>query len=214
MHKIATITKNVFGAIDDAHISSMIAAARSLGDTPSMQSFRATLRALLVESVDWLPNSRASGRDLARNKALVDAFVPAGSKTDRLRRAIVFALFNGPWESSRVVHHCQGCCTSKQHFIAKACTFGVASMAGCQPLTWPRHRWTGAGLAVSWFGLLEATHCLFSRTYVLWAGKQPGGKSAVRLVAVGNAVAAPSVGDHVAAESANADAGDGQDQLP
>ena len=179
VHKVSTITKNVYKFVDATHISMLIAAARSLEGNPEMQSFRAVLRHIFMQELVW-EQSAPSPRHLERNRRVLETFLFPATPTNRMRTEVLMSLLNGDYASDQITHHCVGCCRSRAHCVAKLCSFAVAVLAGAKPPKWPRHRWLKSDEAIGWFGLLESVHSLFSRVYLRWQEKQAGG---VRIVA-------------------------------
>ena len=82
------------------------------------------------------------------------------------KRSLLLLLPNGDWRSKRielyVPHGSQLTADAAEDMVANGL---VTALAGAQYDVYPRHRWTGADLAVDQCGLLEAVHCLGSSSY-------------------------------------------------
>ena len=155
----------------EAQINKLRHLALALQDGDSMRSFRAVLRDVLGEQLDFRPGEVARPREVAKSIKLLDIFAPSASLGNRVKRAVILSLCNGDWsERARVTHRCQGCCTSREHCLSKMTTLFVAATVGAAPKVWPTDRWTGATPAIEWLGLLESVHGLLAMTFTRWAG--------------------------------------------
>ena len=176
VHKIATDLKNTVLPMESC-VSGMSNASLALSSSQRVQTFRSTLRALLSSCLVWNESTQPSARDLRYASRVLQLFLPDTSKRCSLRRAIVLSLLNGAYDQPEIVHNCRGCCFDRNHCLQKLGTFFVGAVCSASPPTWPRHRWRGADKAVEYFGLLEATHGLFPRTFFLWQSTEHRGAS-------------------------------------
>ena len=180
IHKLSNrINDSMDSPVLQAHVSGLIAMAKSLEVANAMREFREALRLAIGARLVW-ERRRPRDADLRRNHKAVRLCIPDEGKTHQMRRDIIVGLFTGRWERTDVVEHaCVGeqCCRDRDQCVQKMTSLAVAVLAGGGPPTFPRHRWTGFQPALQWPLLLESIHGLFSIAYKLWAAQQRGGKS-------------------------------------
>ena len=172
IHRCYNIHSAVFGQLEGT-LSVIKHIALSLNASDAMRAFRASLRELVLDRLDYKAGSVPAARDIERNKQVLDTFLPAVDPSSRLRRAVIMLLANGDWlDRDTVVHHCVGelCCASREACASKFVSFFVSSVAGTSPKVWPQARWLGAEDAIGWVGLLQAVHGLLATAFCRWAG--------------------------------------------
>lgn len=174
IHKVYHWFQSVFGTMSK-HTARLHDVAKVLQAGDAMRTFRLALRTFLTQNLEYKPQSRPRDSDIRRNIALLDTFLPAASRTNRLRRATILALANGDWRRRGTFeHHCWGCCRNEAHCVQKLATTFVACVASCAPPSWPESRWTGFDLSIEWQGLLEAIHGALSCAFMLWCDNLSG----------------------------------------
>lgn len=188
IHKVYGFHRAVFEPLSKV-VSKLKHIALSLNKQASdgMRSFRAVLRRVIRETLDFRAESQPALRVLRQNGRLLDLFLPSVDATSRLRRAVIMMLANGDWQvQGSLVHHCIGpqCCANRETCIEKFSSLFVGAVAGAAPHVWPQSRWLGAEAAIGWVGLLQSIHGLLARVYREWIGMPTPSSPAVLACAV------------------------------
>lgn len=110
-------------------------------------------------------------------RLVVDLCLPAtGGGANRLKRALLFSVFNGDWASITVVEHMlKGCCQGFDDCVERVAPSSVVVFAASASKAWPRSRWLGPKETTKWLLLIQSCRGLLSPTCLLWAGKLRGG---------------------------------------
>lgn len=164
VHKVAAC-RDKPALLFDKDVSRLIHMSLFLHQGGRMSLLRVALVRLLQERVRIL-RGRASEGASRRRETMLDLLYSHMSHRGVLLRSILTHFLNGDWGHEGVIeHYCNGCCQNREHTIERMTRDLIPVLAGRAPALFPRHRWVGAELTLSWAGLLLNCHCLLPR---LW----------------------------------------------
>ena len=180
-----------------------------------MSRSRQCLRQEIASRLEVL-EGHASAEAVQYKQAMMQVFISGGVKT--LKRRIVMALCpNGDWRSSKVQFFVGPHAPAYLRDFANACKFLTTglmlALTSSQPATYPRHRWTGAELAMDDIGIVEACHRLWSTTFARMCASyaspaaSPKILALAKLLAVYDSFSQPRIED----DAAPVDADDNED---
>ena len=176
IHKLSHVAAGCMGSsVAQAQVSGLVNFALSLGKANVMREFREALRVVLAGKLSYR-KGRPRACDLARNWRILLTCVPGDSRTQHLRRAIVWQVLNGNWEHEKVEHVCWGCCADKDNCLEKVVSVIVACISPATPKRFPRQKWTGAVESVNFPLLLLLVHNVLPVAYGVWAALKPGAR--------------------------------------
>ena len=170
VHRTAGVYEKVFGKLLPELVTGAINCALSLRCGGSMAKFRRCL-AEEVASRFVVLKGRPSQDAIMHKKALLRLFVSHGTGL-AMRQMLLVLCPNGDWRSDKVEFYQQpgplalpNDAACLEHVVAGLMT----ALCSAQPEIYPRHRWTGADLAVDSLGVFEACHRLLSTKYIRFA---------------------------------------------
>ena len=187
VHKTATIHEEVLNVQPlDATISGMIRTALALRSGTGMQRFREALVQEVRSRLQVLcgPPPREA---TAYRRTMLNMFVRHGASTATKRLLLVLCP-NGEWRAQRVQFYLRsdGRGPQQEEAVAEYVSLGlVVALCSAQPKLYPRHRWTGADIAVDELAILEACHRLMSSTFFRFAASHVKGALRAALLAAG-----------------------------
>lgn len=182
VHKTSSCHTKTFVLVDDC-ISGMVHCALSLRNGTAMGRFRAALKQE-IESRFAVRYGRPSRDALSYKRQIVRLFVNHGANL--ATRQVLLALCpNGDWRKP-VVEYYQtpglGQPETEEGMLEHTTAGLVTALCASQPHIYPRHRWTGADLAVDALAVFEACHGLLSSTYRRFAASFECGSKASALL--------------------------------
>lgn len=205
MHRGANNRKRIMNGLLSTSVSATIRLCLCLHFSTSMGLFRADLRSVLADRLQYRVGAPPA-EHRPRLQALLSLFCSGKDSASQVRRAIISTFANGPLDSEFFVHYCTGCCAGAADCLQKVQIFMVAALAGTMPAIFTQSRWTGQERSLDFIGLLEGLSRLFSRTFAKFSARfaQPGAAANHSVEALGAvpAVAALGSGEGSVAESA------------
>lgn len=152
----------------DNMVGRLIRTALSMRLGGWMRLFRKCLLQEIVATVEVLEGVSTADAALYRNRAAL-MFLKDGIGSRKIR-AVLSALPNGDWrKDDRVqVFVPPGTAWSRLPIALLVAKALISAMGAGNFRVFNRKRWTNNDLAVNQFGILEACHKLFSRTYKRW----------------------------------------------
>lgn len=213
IHKVAGCYGKTFIHLEDT-VKGMISCGLSLRQGSSMTRFRKCLREEIASRFE-VKAGVASRSAQSYKQHLLRLFVSHGTKV-AVRQLLLVLCPNGDWRSPKVqflVPHGQLGKVDKDAALEHVTTGLTIALAACQPDLYPRHRWTGADLAVDSLGILEGCHNLLSTTFRRFAASYEGVSRAARIMGVPQGLAAQVPGQS-ADRPAIADAQSSQAEAP
>lgn len=164
IHRTSAAHEKTFHLVDE-NVRGMIHTALALQNGNAMKRFRSCMREEIASRFRVL--SGAPTQEAERHKQRVlRLFVSHGARLP-MRRLLLSLCPNGDWRHDMVEYYPpigQERRTDEEYL--EHVTAGViAAVCSCQPCTYPRHRWTGADLAIDSLGIIEAVHKLLSTTF-------------------------------------------------
>jgi len=168
VHVTSTIHGQTFHNLElGLDVSSMVHCALSLRVGAAMNRFRACMR-LEVASKLHILRGRPPQEATQRRDQLLKLFLSRGPNL-AFRKIVLAMLPNGDWSRrDRVEYYIvpgAGGPTERPAICRLLCSGLISALCSSPPSLYPRHRWTGADVAVDDLGLLEAIHGLLSSTY-------------------------------------------------
>lgn len=168
VHRTATTYTKTFGLLDTT-VTGLIHCALALQSGSAMRRFRACLRDEVASRFVVLHGTPPA--DAVRHKKrILWLFVSHGSRLS-MRRILLAMCPNGDWRSKQVQHYVHPSApelTEEAH-LQRVTNGLIAALCASQPQTYPRHRWTGADLAIDCLAIIEACHGLLSSTWKRFA---------------------------------------------
>ena len=95
VHRLSNTVEDVFLPLED-DISGVIRLQPSLQHANAMGTFRKALRDVIVSSLEF-SFGRPDNADKAYSQACMSVFLPGNTKSERLSRFLIAAMFNSDW---------------------------------------------------------------------------------------------------------------------
>lgn len=202
VHNVSLCFTKTFSLME-ANITGMLSCALSLQSSSAMDRFRASLKAEIQSRFSVRRGSPPQDA-INHKKQLLTLFVMHGRRVSA-RQLLLVLCPNGDWRKPKVEFFpdiAAGNFESEEQMLDHVTTGLVSALCSCQPGIYPRHRWTGADLAVDALGVFEACHALLSTTYIRFARSYEQGAKAVALEASRLLLLQPDGRKHLAASDA------------
>lgn len=158
VHVWARIHTRTF-SLHDSAISAMISLSLSLASGAHMSLFRASFRRVLARDMKIVRKAPTPDAQAYRSLVL-DRFVGGGSPAAMEQRQLISRLAGGDWRVQGTFEFYATDDSSRGDVLALLYSKLVPCLAGHEPKTFPRHRWTGVGDALRDLGLLACIHGL------------------------------------------------------
>lgn len=164
VHRTAGAHTKTFSLMD-SHVTGMVHTALALQSGSAMNRFRKCLRDEVASRFVVL-HGTVSADAMRYKRQILRLFVSHGSRL-AVRRILLALCPNGDWRSEQVQYYVPPGAPerSKEAYLDHVTSGLIASLCAAQPATYPRHRWTGADLAIDCLGVMEACHRLLSTTF-------------------------------------------------
>jgi hypothetical protein len=164
VHICARIHSSVFSLMQ-SDVTGLIRHALSLNVSAQMNAFRRALREE-IRSRGIRVIRGAPPPDATRHRRRVLRLFCSHGRCIIQRQALLALLPNGDWRKSELQMYVLGADAVDKDAALSVFTNGlITALAGTVFEVYPRHRWTGADLAIDRCGLLESVHGLGSATY-------------------------------------------------
>ena len=166
VHATSTAYNKVFEGLVPSQVSGLIRCALSLREPAALHAFRRCLAEEIQSRLRILRGAPPRSAEEHRQRTM-ETFMSEGSSS-MVVRVLLSHLPNGDWRNSSEVEYyvsVQDADIDKDHICRRLQQGLCYAMVGTQPSFWPRHRWTGADIALDELARMEAIHCLLSHTY-------------------------------------------------
>ena len=206
-HVLAGLHTKTFNLLSGP-VDGMIKTSLCLQGAGTMGFFRRSLRKVLAEKLVLI---REEPPDDAKEhtRAMLDLYLGSDMQHAVLR-ATLSRLASGDWRKKDRFEFLVTGRETKSEVYRMLCEFLVPALVGHAPRTFPRHRWTGAELAVADLGLLAVVHDLLGATFKDWIAcyggtvDDAGGPAGMGLEAEGSRAQGAAVGNAADPRSAEA----------
>lgn len=185
VHKTSGVYTKSFILLDST-IRGMVSCALSLQQSSAMVRFRKALREEIASRFEI--RAGPISRDAVRHKkALLHLFVSHGPAL-AVRQVLLVLCPNGDWRAPKVQHIVppgQLASANREDLLERVTAGIMTALAAKQPESYPRHRWTGADIAVDRLGIIESCHKLLSTSYARFVASFEIASRAAGLLAQG-----------------------------
>ena len=166
VHVCATGTTRTFSLVN-SDISGLINFSLTFASGGHMHKFRRCLAAVIAEKINVIRGSPPLDV-IAYQQAMLSLFLSRGTKL-RERRFLLSKLPNGDWRK----RDCVDVYVPEHEPVRTAAAIAprlirgiLVALTGRTFTSYPRHRWTGADIALDEFGLLDAVHGIGTRAFM------------------------------------------------
>lgn len=168
VHKSSNAHERTFALVPE-NIRGMIHTALALRNGAAMNVFRTCMRDE-IRSRFVVKAGKATVEATEHKKFCLRLFCSHGAQL-AAKRILLAAGPNGDWRQEGVEHYLPLTATEwdEEMLASKVASAVVAALCSAQPSIYPRHRWTGADLAMDSLGLIESVHRLLSTTFLRFA---------------------------------------------
>ena len=168
VHCTSTCFQKTYESLVPHEVSGLIRCALALRQPSVLNTFRTCLKEEIRKRL--VIKRGAPPLDAVQHRQqLLDTFLTQQSRQGQVHRLLLAKLPNGDWRNRSEVHYFVGPSDNALQDadqIAEMLETGlVYCMCSSKPHLWPRHRWTGADVAVDELARIEAVHGLLSATF-------------------------------------------------